>query len=184
MAEMGWRKWGRPSENGPKLSEGLREPVVEIERCGARTSDGPCQEMAIPGKRRCRLHGGLSTGPRTRAGHAKCLAGRVRSYERSEEIRRQVRKEIETDRERIKVSGEVDPQVLETRRLLSGEGEESATDWLELSNQERMQRLERLSLTKMLEILSLPAEAEDLKLVAIQKDLVMALTSQQIWVGD
>jgi hypothetical protein len=95
-----------------------------------------------------------------------------------------VRKEIETDRERIKVSGEVDPQVLETRRLLSGEGEESATDWLELSNQERMQRLERLSLTKMLEILSLPAEAEDLKLVAIQKDLVMALTSQQIWVGD
>jgi hypothetical protein len=152
------------------------------DQCGARTPEGPCQELPVPGKRRCRLHGGLSTGPRTRRGHAKCLAGRVRSFERSEEIRRQVRKEIDTDRERTNVSAEVDPRVRETRRLLSGEGDEAAIDWLELSNQQRLQRLERLSLTKMLEILSLPAGPGDLKLVAIQKDLVMALASQQIWI--
>jgi hypothetical protein len=40
-------------------------------RCGARTrrADGrPCQAPAIRGKRRCRMHGGLSTGPRTPEG--------------------------------------------------------------------------------------------------------------------
>jgi hypothetical protein len=40
-------------------------------RCGARTrrADGrSCQAPAIRGKRRCRMHGGLSTGPRTPEG--------------------------------------------------------------------------------------------------------------------
>ncbi|MGA8696874.1 MAG: HGGxSTG domain-containing protein [Xanthobacteraceae bacterium] len=32
-------------------------------RCGAKTRAGtPCQRPAIRGRRRCRLHGGLSTG--------------------------------------------------------------------------------------------------------------------------
>jgi hypothetical protein len=32
-------------------------------RCGARTRPGtPCQRTAIRGKKRCRLHGGLSPG--------------------------------------------------------------------------------------------------------------------------
>jgi hypothetical protein len=40
--------------------------------CGARTrSNNPCAKHPIKGKRRCRLHGGLSTGPRTEAGKAK-----------------------------------------------------------------------------------------------------------------
>ena len=35
-------------------------------RCGAKTRRGtPCQCPAMAGKRRCRLHGGKSTGPRT-----------------------------------------------------------------------------------------------------------------------
>lgn len=39
--------------------------------CGALTRAGtPCQARALPGKRRCRFHGGLSTGPRTAEGRA------------------------------------------------------------------------------------------------------------------
>lgn len=36
---------------------------VEQARCGARTPTGtPCQRPAIRGRKRCRLHGGLSPG--------------------------------------------------------------------------------------------------------------------------
>lgn len=44
--------------------------------CGARRrSDGePCQALSIQGKRRCRWHGGCSTGPRTADGRARSLA--------------------------------------------------------------------------------------------------------------
>ena len=35
-------------------------------RCCAKTRAGaPCIMRVVPGKRRCRFHGGLSTGPRT-----------------------------------------------------------------------------------------------------------------------
>lgn len=41
-------------------------------RCGARTRKGtPCRSMAIPGKTRCKFHGGASTGPRTAEGRAR-----------------------------------------------------------------------------------------------------------------
>lgn len=45
-------------------------------KCGAtRHRDGqPCQAKPEPGKRRCRFHGGRSTGPKTEAGKAKALA--------------------------------------------------------------------------------------------------------------
>ncbi len=41
--------------------------------CGARRRrDGkPCEAKSVPGKRRCRWHGGMSTGPRTPEGKAK-----------------------------------------------------------------------------------------------------------------
>jgi len=44
--------------------------------CGAkRHRDGqPCQAKSEPGKKRCRFHGGRSTGPRTEAGKARALA--------------------------------------------------------------------------------------------------------------
>lgn len=39
--------------------------------CGARTRAGtPCQQKGLFGNGRCRLHGGMSTGPRTDAGKA------------------------------------------------------------------------------------------------------------------
>ena len=45
-------------------------------QCGAkRHRDGmPCQALSEPGKRRCRFHGGRSTGPRTSEGKARALA--------------------------------------------------------------------------------------------------------------
>lgn len=46
------------------------------ERCGARRrSDGqPCQAPCVPGKKRCKWHGGCSTGPRTEEGKERALA--------------------------------------------------------------------------------------------------------------
>jgi hypothetical protein len=49
--------------------------------CGARRRrDGlPCQALSVPGKRRCRWHGGASTGPRTDEGRARSLEN-LRQY--------------------------------------------------------------------------------------------------------
>lgn len=44
--------------------------------CGARRRrDGlPCQALSAPGRKRCKWHGGLSTGPRSAEGRATALA--------------------------------------------------------------------------------------------------------------
>ena len=40
--------------------------TTPLQRCGARTRTGaPCSRKPVPGKRRCRNHGGLSTGPKS-----------------------------------------------------------------------------------------------------------------------
>jgi hypothetical protein len=60
---------GRPQAfRAPAKNSGLvRVP------CGAkRRRDGqPCTALSVPGKKRCKWHGGCSTGPRTAAGKAK-----------------------------------------------------------------------------------------------------------------
>ena len=43
----------------------------------------PCQKAALNGKTRCRLHGGLSTGPRTAEGKARSIAARTKHGRRS-----------------------------------------------------------------------------------------------------
>ena len=54
----GWLKNGNPSGD-----------YTMAPRCGARNRQGqPCRCPAMRGKRRCRLHGGKSTGPRTKEG--------------------------------------------------------------------------------------------------------------------
>jgi hypothetical protein len=47
--------------------------------CGARRGrDGqPCQGLSVPGKRRCKWHGGASTGPRTDEGRVRSIANLV-----------------------------------------------------------------------------------------------------------
>jgi hypothetical protein len=47
--------------------------------CGARTRSGtPCEKFPVAGKRRCRLHGGASTGPKTAAGKARIAAAQLK----------------------------------------------------------------------------------------------------------
>ena len=64
----------------------LEEPTTKPRRCGAKTRSGtPCAKYAITGKRRCRLHGGLSSGPKTAAGRVRIAAantkhGRFRNW--------------------------------------------------------------------------------------------------------
>lgn len=43
--------------------------------CGAKTQAGhPCRGKSEPGRRRCKWHGGCSTGPRTTEGRARAIA--------------------------------------------------------------------------------------------------------------
>ncbi|WP_269791012.1 HGGxSTG domain-containing protein [Stenotrophomonas sp. Iso1] len=58
----------------PKLGQG------EVKCGAARHRDGqPCQATPEQGKRRCRFHGGRSTGPKTAEGKARAMAN-LRQY--------------------------------------------------------------------------------------------------------
>jgi hypothetical protein len=51
--------------------------------CGAKNRRGePCRVTSVPGKRRCRFHGGLSTGPKTVEGKARIAAAQRRRWAR------------------------------------------------------------------------------------------------------
>ena len=54
------------------------------QRCLAKTRRGtPCQNPAIKGRTRCKLHGGKSTGPRTPEGKALSIAAHTKHGRRS-----------------------------------------------------------------------------------------------------
>lgn len=58
-----------PGDTKRGIPPGFTHPGL----CGAKTKAGhPCRAMKVPGRKRCRWHGGLSTGPRTAEGKAKC----------------------------------------------------------------------------------------------------------------
>ncbi|WP_428982687.1 HGGxSTG domain-containing protein [Roseinatronobacter domitianus] len=64
-------------ENGRAL------PPRERPQCSARARSGSlCKNKVIPGKRRCKFHGGLSTGPQTKAGKDKIAAAQRLRWER------------------------------------------------------------------------------------------------------
>lgn len=51
--------------------------------CGAKTRNGaPCRMKIEPGRKRCRLHGGLSTGPKTAEGRERIAAAQRRRWHR------------------------------------------------------------------------------------------------------
>ena len=63
--------------------------IAEDQLCGAKTRAGwPCRGVRVyrgsdkPGKARCRMHGGRSTGPRTDVGRAAIAASNRRRAER------------------------------------------------------------------------------------------------------
>jgi len=56
------------TETAARLEPGYVDPKT----CKARTRAGtPCKMKAVHGKKRCRLHGGLSTGPKTAEGRER-----------------------------------------------------------------------------------------------------------------
>ncbi len=56
----------------------------DTELCLAKTRSGKlCQKHPIAGRTRCRLHGGLSTGPKTPEGKAACVAAHWKHGRRS-----------------------------------------------------------------------------------------------------
>jgi hypothetical protein len=66
------KRAGARANNSGSLPAGANKARVI---CGAkRRRDGePCQGLSVPGKRRCRWHGGASTGPRTDEGRARSM---------------------------------------------------------------------------------------------------------------
>lgn len=56
-------------------------PWIERPICAARTRAGtPCLNRVVGGKRRCRLHGGLSTGARTKEGIERIRAAQRKRW--------------------------------------------------------------------------------------------------------
>ena len=54
------------------------------QRCFAKTRQGtPCRNPVVTDRNRCRLHGGLSTGPRTAEGKARSIAAHTKHGRRS-----------------------------------------------------------------------------------------------------
>ena len=72
------------------------------ELCFAKTRSGTlCQKHPIVGKTRCRLHGGLSTGPKTQEGKSRSIAAHWKHGRRSKAFVER-RKQIWSELRRIK----------------------------------------------------------------------------------
>ena len=77
--------------------------------CLAKTRSGaPCQKHPIAGRTRCRLHGGLSTGPKTEEGKAACFAAHWKHGRRSKayvEKRKQIWSELRRIEREMRLKG-------------------------------------------------------------------------------
>ena len=84
-------------------------PKRPLQRCGARTRRGTaCQKPPLNGKTRCRLHGGLSTGPRTAEGKARIAAAHWKHGRRSRaftEARKQIWADLRAVEARMRADG-------------------------------------------------------------------------------
>lgn len=61
------------------LAKRISRPRVP---CGAKTRKGTeCRALSEPNRRRCRFHGGLSTGPKTEAGRARIAEAQRRRWD-------------------------------------------------------------------------------------------------------
>jgi hypothetical protein len=70
-----WLGWSSKLCQDLPTKIGERIPAYWIQACGARNRKGqPCQVKTLYRNGRCKFHGGLSTGPKTKEGKAKALA--------------------------------------------------------------------------------------------------------------
>ena len=93
-------------EKGNPLQFGPEWPV---QRCAAKTRRGTaCQKPPLRGKTRCRLHGGLSTGPKTPEGKARIAAAQWKHGRRSKaftEARKQIWADLRAVEARMRADG-------------------------------------------------------------------------------
>jgi len=77
--------------------------------CLAKNRSGkPCQKYPIVGRTRCRLHGGLSTGPKTPEGKARIAAAHYKHGRRSRafvETRKRIWIELRKKEAEMKAQG-------------------------------------------------------------------------------
>ena len=80
-----------------------------MQKCLAQTRrDTGCQKPPLRGKTRCRLHGGLSSGPRTEQGKARIAAAHYKHGRRSKkfvEMRAKIWAELRIVERRMKMDG-------------------------------------------------------------------------------
>lgn len=81
-------KWGNfrsttRARKGVLSKTGYIGPSRVQHACGAKTRKGtPCRAKALPGKTRCKFHGGCSTGPRTLEGRRRISEVQKRRWAR------------------------------------------------------------------------------------------------------
>jgi hypothetical protein len=70
----------------PDLTIRLAQGMITVPRCQARSKRSGLQQCGLPavqGKRVCRVHGGKSTGPKTRMGKAAVVAAHLKHGRRA-----------------------------------------------------------------------------------------------------
>src|SRR5258708_5944737 len=159
--------------------------------CGARTRNGGrCRRYPLAGKRRCRLHGGKSTGPTTAAGVARALAslvaGRGRGGGRMWEGQAEgLVGKVPGGRLPKALAQKRDGDVISRARAIVVQERaelpiEPALLWEDQSHAQKLSTLTGQVLDKVREILETPCELDNLKLLSIQKDAALSVLSTQV----
>ena len=98
-----------PGSSGLKLAPDLliqfKQGPISVPRCQARSKRSGLQQcglMAVRGKRVCRVHGGLSTGPRTREGKAAVAAAHLKHGRRAKDFTAMRRVMRQAERDQLK----------------------------------------------------------------------------------
>ena len=86
-------------QSGPAYNDGpvpmKRVPRSIRPRCGARTQKGtPCRCIVPYGKKRCKFHGGCSTGPKSEAGKARIAESNRRRAEAARAARENAKEDV------------------------------------------------------------------------------------------
>ena len=82
-----WRKYYddtiKAQDRGVYEYKPMDKDLIDL-RCGAKTRAGtPCKRRGLYINGRCRLHGGLSTGPKTEAGKKKSAENLIRFHNKA-----------------------------------------------------------------------------------------------------